>query len=137
MAAGMATFQIGGGLLADRLALRWLAVSAVGLIAVSCLTLATGRAALLIPGFAVYGVAQGLMSIVSATGWTRYFGRAHLGKIRGRSLTAAVAGSSLGPLLMGVSDDTLGSFTPAFYGFAALAASVAIACLWAKPPVSR
>jgi len=50
------------------------------------------------------------------------------------SLTAAIAGSSLGPLLMGVSDDYLGSFTPAFGLFAGLALVIAIAGVWATPP---
>ncbi len=134
MAIGMGTFQILGGLMADRVALRWLVASAVSLVAVSSVMLAIGSAAILIPSFAVFGVGQGLMSIVASTGWARYFGRAHLGKIRGMSLTAAIAGSSLGPLLMGVSDDYLGSFTAAFWAFAGLATLVAIAGLWATPP---
>jgi len=134
MAIGMGMSQILGGLLADRVALRWLLTSAVGLIAVSCTMLATGGVTRLLPGFIVYGIAQGLMTIVAATSWTRYFGRAHLGKIRGLSLTAAIAGSSLGPLLMGVSKDYLGDFRPAFGLFAALATMVAIASVWATPP---
>ncbi len=134
MALGMGTFQILGGLLADRVALRWLVASAVGLLAASCVMMAIGKATILIPGFAVFGIGQGLMSIVAATGWARYFGRAHLGKIRGMSLTAAIAGSSLGPLLMGVSDDYLGSFAPAFGLFAGLALVIAVAGLWATPP---
>ena len=134
VAIGMGAAQISGGLLADRVALRGLVVSAVGLIAVSCVMLASGSVEILIPSFAVYGVGQGLMSIVAATGWARYFGRAHLGKIRGMSLTAAIAGSSLGPLLMGVSGDYLGSFVPAFWVFAGLATAIAIAGFWTTPP---
>ena len=134
VAIGMGAAQIFGGLLADRVALRGLVVSAVGLIAVSCVMLATGRVEILIPSFAVYGVGQGLMSIVAATGWARYFGRAHLGKIRGMSLTGAIAGSSLGPLLMGMSGDYLSSFRPAFWLFAGLATTVAFAGFWTTPP---
>ncbi len=134
VAIGMGTAQLLGGFLADRIALRWLVTTAIGLIAVSCIMLATVSANLLISCFAVYGVGQGLMSIVAATGWARYFGRAHLGKIRGMSLTASIAGSSLGPLLMGISDDYLGGFTPAVWLFAALATGIAITGLWATPP---
>jgi len=137
MALAMASSQILGGLLADRIALRWLVASAVGLIAVSCVLLATGNTLVLIPGFLVYGIAQGLMSILAGTAWARYFGRAHLGKIRGMSLTAAIAGSSLGPLLMGISDDYLGGFAPSLWLFAALASVVAVAGLWATPPGSK
>jgi len=134
MALGMATAQILGGFLADRLALRWLVTTAIGLIAISCVMLATGNLANLIPSFAVYGCAQGLMSIIAGTAWARYFGRAHLGKVRGTSLTAAIAGSSLGPLLMGMSDDYQNGFAPALWLFAALAVVVAIAGLWVTPP---
>lgn len=136
MATGMVTAQILGGLLADRLALRWLVTTAVGLIGITCVMLAVGSGAMLIPSFAVYGIAQGLMSIIAGTAWARYFGRAHLGKIRGMSLTAAIAGSSLGPLLMGVSDDYLGGFEPSLWLFAAMAGVVSIAGLWATPPKS-
>ena len=77
MAVGMAASQLLGGALADRIALRWLIVMvAVGIIAVSSGMLAAGVASLLIPSFAIYGVAQGLMSIIASTGWARFFGRA-------------------------------------------------------------
>jgi len=136
MAIGMGAMQIVGGLMADRFALRGLLATAVGLIAVSCVMLAAGRASLLTPGLSVYGLAQGLMSIVAATAWARYFGRAHLGKIRGMSLTAAIAGSGLGPLLMGVSDDYLGGFEPSLWLFAGTALVIAVAGIWATPPMS-
>ena len=134
MAAAMATFQLLGGVLADRIALRWLLVAAQSLIAVSSTLLALGSANLLLPAFGVYGVAQGMMSIIAATGWARFYGRTHLGKIRGVSLTAAIAGSSLGPLLLAVSDDYLGGFAPSLWVFACMAGLIAVASLWAKPP---
>lgn len=134
LAGGMALAQVFGGLLADRLAVRWLLTWAVTLIGVTSGVLALGIGWLLVPCFAVYGVAQGSMSIVAGTAWARYFGRAHLGKIRGMSLTAAVAGSSLGPLVMGVSDDYLGGFGPSLWLFAGWAAIVAFASIWATPP---
>ncbi len=134
LALGMATMQILGGLLADRLATRYLLVTSIGLIAISCTILALGNVALFTTGYAIYGGAQGLMTIVACTAWPRFFGRAHLGKIRGTSLTAAIAGSSVGPLIMGVSTDYLDGFTPALWLFAGGAVVVAIACFWVVPP---
>ena len=134
LAVGMGFAQVAGGLLADRVALRWLIVAAVGLIAASCLMLAGAAPQTLILSFAIFGVAQGTMSIIAGTGWARFFGRAHLGRIRGVSLTAAIAGSSLGPLLMGISADYLGGFGPSIWLFAAMAAVVAVAGFWAAPP---
>ncbi len=136
LAISMGTMQALGGLLADRLPLRWLVVAAIGLIAISCVMLAVGQGATYILAYAVYGVGQGLKTIISATAWARYFGRAHLGKIRGVSLTAAIAGSSVGPLVMGVSADYLGGFTPSLWLFATLATGISIAGIWATPPRS-
>jgi len=137
LAIGMGTMQILGGLLADRLSLHWLLGLAIGLMAVSCAILATGEGGTLIVAYALYGAAQGIKTIVAATAWARYFGRAHLGKIRGISLTAAIAGSSVGPLIMGISADYLGGFTPALWLFAALATVVSITGFWATQPAVK
>ncbi len=137
LAISMGAMQILGGLLADRLSLHWLLGVAIGLIAVSCAMLATGQGGTLMVAYAVYGAAQGIKSIVAATAWARYFGRAHLGKIRGISLTAAIAGSSVGPLLMGISADYLGGFTPALWLFTAMAAVISVAGFWATPPAVK
>jgi len=137
LAIGMGVMQILGGLMADRLSLNWLLATAIGLIAVSCAMLATGQGSIYIFAYTVYGVAQGIKTIVAATAWARYFGRAHLGKIRGISLTAAIAGSSVGPLLMGISADYLGGFTPALWLFTAMAIVISIAGFWATPPMVK
>ncbi|MCG8450615.1 MAG: MFS transporter [Pirellulales bacterium] len=137
LAIGMATMQIVGGVLADRLPVRWLLITAMGLIAVSCTVMALGSGAVLTLGFAIYGCAQGLKTIVVGTVWPRYFGRLHLGKIRGTSLTAAIAGSSLGPLIMGVSTDFWGGFTPSLWIFAVGSGLVALAACWATPPPEK
>ena len=134
LAIAMGAMQVIGGLMADRLPMRWLVSTAIGLIAVSCTMLSVGQGTTFIAAYAVYGVAQGLNTIIAATAWTRYFGRAHLGRIRGVSLTAAIAGSSVGPLMMGVSADYLGGFTPSLWLFTAMAAVIAIAGIWATPP---
>jgi MFS family permease len=134
LAIGMGAMQLMGGLMADRLAMRWLLVAAMGLMAVSCMMLALGQGSTLIVAYGVYGIAQGLKSIVATTAWARFYGRKHLGKIRGTSLTATIAGSSVGPLLMGLSADYLGSFTQSIWLFVAMAAALSIAALWATPP---
>lgn len=63
----------------------------------------------------------------------RYFGRAHLGKIRGSVWTAAVAGSSIGPILMGVAYDRTGDFRLALIAVVVILSDLAIAGLWATP----
>ncbi|NOY29989.1 MAG: MFS transporter [Planctomycetes bacterium] len=137
LAIGMGAMQILSGLLADRLSLHWLLGTAIGLMAVSCAMLATGQGGTLIVAYALYGAAQGIKTIVAATAWARYFGRAHLGKIRGISLTAAIAGSSVGPLAMGISADYLGGFTPALWLFTTMAVGVSLASFFATPPAVK
>lgn len=134
VAVGMAVMQLTGGILADRIGVRWLAVASMAGIATGCSIIATAPGSLLLAGYGVYGLAQGLMTIVAGTAWARYFGRAHLGKIRGTAVTAAVASSSAGPLIMGVSSDYLGGFEPSMWVFAAGAAMLAVAAVWATPP---
>ena len=139
LAMGMGMMQLAGGLLADRLAIRWLVAVAMSGMGASCLglALAGGRwipADGLFVATGMYGMAQGLMTIVVSTVWARYYGRAHLGKIRGTTITAAVAGSSVGPLVMGISVDNLGGFAPALWLFAAMALLCGVAGLWATPP---
>ncbi len=139
LAVGMGGMQLAGGLLADRLAIRWLVTASMTGMGLSCMLMALSGgiwvpARGLFVAACSYGMAQGLMTIVASTAWTRYFGRAHLGKIRGTTITAAVAGSSVGPLVMGISIDTLGGFAPALWAFAAMALLCGLAGPWATPP---
>lgn len=124
-----------GGILADRLAMRWLLVTSFMLLCGACLVLAEpSDMSTLLLGYGLFGCAQGITSVVSATVWARYFGRKHLGKIRGMSLTAGVAGSAIGPVIMGISADYLGGFADSLWLFAALSIACAISACWASPP---
>jgi MFS-type transporter involved in bile tolerance (Atg22 family) len=82
----------------------------------------------------ILGSAQGLWGGLGNTVWVRYFGREHLGKIRGSVWTAAVAGSSVGPFLMGLSYDLSGDFFISLIGFAIFLFGLAVAGIWATPP---
>ena len=134
MAVGMATAQVLGGFIADRVSPRILVTVAIGLIALGCAVLSFSWQSTFIGGFFFFGLGQGLMTVVSGTVWPRYFGRLHLGEIRGVALGAAVAGSSVGPLLIGLSIDTFDSTTPALLIYTGIATFVTIGCLWATPP---
>ena len=135
---GSAIFMILGGALADRVALNWLSFGALGLFSV-----AVGALILLPPNAAILsytlllGIGLGLFGGLSNTVWVRYFGRTHLGKIRGSVFTAVVAGSSVGPFLMGFSFDRSGDFQSALIVAAVVLAVLAVAGLWATPPKLR
>lgn len=137
MAIVMGSTQLLGGVLADRLAVRWLLVTSLGMMALGCGLLAMGTGSTLFAGYISFGCAQGVMTIVAGTAWARFFGREHLGRIRGVSLTVAVATSAIGPFLMGLSVDYAGGFGPALTLYAALAAALAIAGFWTHPPEQK
>ncbi len=134
LACGMGTMQVLGGLLADRIPGRLMLSGAVSAIAATCFSIAVlGKPGAFL-GYALFGLGQGTMTVIVGTIWPRYFGRTHLGRIRGTSLTAAIGGSSLGPLVMGVSADYLGGFTPSLWAMGFFAAAVSAACLAAANP---
>ena len=130
-----AIFQIFGGMVADRVQLRWMAFGALGLygLAIGALIYIPGGSVVLVYTL-ILGSAQGLWGGLGNTVWVRYFGREHLGKIRGSVWTAAVAGSSVGPFLMGISYDLSGDFFISLAGFAIILFALAIAGVWATPP---
>lgn len=80
------------------------------------------------------GSGQGIFMTVRSTIWVRYYGRRHLGKIRGTLTTVEIAASSTGPFLMGATHDLFGSFNGILLIFAAVTAPMVVATLFATPP---
>ena len=132
-----AVFQIISGVFADRIKLNFLAFSGLGLYAIAVLVLALVSSSSLFPIYiGLLGISQGLFGALNSTVWVRYFGRKHLGKIHGSVWTATVAGSSVGPFLMGLSYDQSGSFLFSLLVITGLLACLAVAGLWATAPAS-
>jgi OFA family oxalate/formate antiporter-like MFS transporter len=137
MATCMAVMQLAGGRLADRAAPGRLAAGALMLVSGACVTFAVGHGPALVVGYGVFGLGQGIMSLVSSTVWARFFGRVHLGRIRGTALTAAISASAAGPLVMGAAVDYLGGFEPSMWAFAiGAAAMAAVSPAATRPEVS-
>ena len=136
LAVASGVTEIIGGFLADRWPLRYLiAVALMGFIC-SLLFLVYLSAPWHGQAYAlVWGLSHGLLSVSSAIVWVRYYGREHLGKIRGSVWTAVVAGSSAGPFIMGFTFDLWGSYRPSLWFFILLFVPVVVAVFWAKPPV--
>ncbi len=103
--------QFIGGMLADRFSSRHL--MAAGLTLFSCglglITFGGTGLSPIVIGL-IFGTSQGLFMGAAHPVWARYFGREHLGKIRGCLMTINVASSSLGPLFAGVTYDLFGHF---------------------------
>ena len=83
---------------------------------------------------AMLGVAQGVFLGAAQPLWARYFGRRHLGKIRGVLMTLNVGASSLGPLFAGLTRDWQGDFTLALTAFALAPLPIAFLSLLVAPP---
>lgn len=134
-AASLATMHLVGGVLADKVPPSWLlTVGAWGIAATMLLFCTTEtRTGVVASGIAM-GLTQGLLSAVIAPLWPRYYGRQHIGSIRGCLATITVASTSAGPLVMGVTRDLSGAYTAAILLFAGLAVPLALLGPLAKRP---
>ena len=63
-----------------------------------------------------YGFAVAVQSLTTNVIWPNYFGRKHLGTIRGAATFFMVIGSALGPLPFGLSVDYTGDYNLAIIG---------------------
>jgi MFS transporter, OFA family, oxalate/formate antiporter len=131
----MAVMQLGGGMLADRVPAPWLlATGMLGLaISMALLNQVTSTSWAYVTG-ASMGAAHGFYFGGTHPLWARYFGRLHLGKIRGMLMTLIVASSSLGPLFVGLVRDISGSFDSALFVFALAPVPLALASLFVRAP---
>lgn len=137
-AAASIAAQLIAGPLADRFPLRFFLAFCLLMVAAGVGVLAIARSALLAHGYAVlFGVSSGIISVLNGTLWARYFGRDHLGTIRGSTVTAMVAGSSVGPFITGVIYDQTGSYRLSLLIFMALLIPAAAGALRAVNPRER
>lgn len=129
--------QIVAGPIADRGPLQYLLFACMAFIAAAVVVLTLASSPWIAHSYAVLlGISTGLISLVGGTMFARYFGRKHLGKLRGSVITAQVAGSSLGPFITGVIFDLTGSFQISLWIFLLLLIPAAVASLWAVKPRS-
>lgn len=131
----MLAAQLLGGVLSDFLRLNRLFGIGVSMVCSGLGVLWGASSGSAMHGFAfLFGGGQGLMIAVGAVIWVRYFGRDHLGSIRGTLWCLTVAGSGCGPLVMGVTRDFWGSFDLAIAGFFLGMLPFAAAAWFARPP---
>ncbi len=86
----------------------------------------------------LYGLCMGLCSssfrVIDAVVWAKYFGRQHLGAIRGVTTLGATSGTALGAFPLGLSMDLLGSYDPALKSFIGCTVLIACIVLFTKRP---
>jgi MFS family permease len=89
----------------------------------------------------LYGVLMGLCSgsfrVIDNVIWAKYFGRRHLGSIRGVTMFGAIGGTALGAYPLGLSIDRWGSYGPALNGLLVIALSIGTIALFVQRPQKR
>ena len=82
---------------------------------------------------AVLGLRSGMYTALEGNAFVHYFGRAHIGAIRGQVATALVVGSSLGPLLFALGLDAFGDYAPVLDLASVPVFALAVAALFLRP----
>ena len=132
----MLAMQLTGGVLADFFPLNKLLGTGSVMLCIGFALIGCGQTempyCMVLPDY--FGGGQGLLLAVGAVIWVRYYGRTHLGSIRGSTWCLTVAGSGCGPLLMGVTRDYTGDFGPAIAAFFSAICVLAVTAWWPTPP---
>ena len=131
--------QVPGGLLwstlARRIPLRILLCIAGATMSVGAIgtgfssTLAMG-----IPMGFLLGAGVGGIHLLLRLTWADYYGRLHLGSIRGLTLPAQIGGQAMGPIVAGFMFDATGGYRTPFTAFGIVVAVAAVMVLAAIPP---
>ena len=125
------------GYLSDKIPNRYLlAVSQIGLAVAMlwALTIDADWQAYVFGG--LLGFSAGFTMTTTAVIWPNYYGRAHIGSIRGIATAGMVAAAALGPLPFGIAFDLAGSYSTVILVFLAMPITCAISALLAHPPTA-
>ncbi|MBE7472246.1 MAG: hypothetical protein DPW09_10195 [Anaerolineae bacterium] len=130
--------NLGMGWLLDRYRARLLLAITLFLLAATMVMVQIMRtpAEALLYG-ALNGLVSGAFRVIDAVVWAKYFGRLHLGSIRGAVMIGVVGGTALGPYPLGLSMDTFGSYAPAMTALLILPIGIGLAALLIKRPGKR
>lgn len=135
IALTFALVTLAGGVLVDRISVRFLLSAALVGQAISLVMAPrlTGATMALIYGVAL-GFTGGLQRTVQQVVWPNYYGREHLGSIVGVASLVSIAGSALGPMPMGIARDLFGNYVLALTASAALPLALGVLALFARRP---
>ncbi|MFC2069229.1 MFS transporter [Chloroflexota bacterium] len=123
------------GFLADRFPNRYLLATGQVLLAMAMLwTFAITSSWQALFYGALLGLSGGFVMNIGAVIWPNYYGREHLGSIRGVTTAGMVISAALGPLPFGLLFDLTNSYSLAILIFLVLPVASAIAAFIARPP---
>ena len=87
-----------------------------------------------IPAGFTLGFGVGGLHALLRLAWADYYGRQHLGSIRGLTLPAQIGGQAIGPIIAGFMFDATGGYRAPFIIFGVAVSLGALLVLAAKPP---
>ncbi len=126
------------GQIADRVPARFVQVgSMAGLLVAMVALYITDSVQMAVAYGALTGITMAFQIMVSGVIWPDYYGRNHLGSIRGVTMMAGVIGSALGPLPYGYAYDIFGGYTEALTVSMIFPILGMIAAFLAKPPTKK
>ena len=96
-----------------------------------------GSLGLMFASFAVWGWGIGGMIPLSEFIWASFFGRRHLGAVRGAGMPLTIVFSATGPFFAGLYFDAVGSYDGALLTFASLWGVAALLVLMARQPAPK
>ena len=138
MGFALAGGNVFSGYLMDRIPPRFL-LSLLQVLQAAAVILAIhvlGHRTVFVYGLLI-GLIQGIKNGVMGSVHAHYFGRAHIGSIRGLATTISVAGSAFGPLFFAIAYDSFGSYDSVLYFSALLPLAIAVIALRLKPTPDR
>jgi len=126
-------------LIVDRYRTKYILSSTLAMIIISMVFLIFGitNMTTAIVFILFYGFAIAIQSLTTNVVWPNYFGRKHLGSIRGAATVFMVLGSALGPLPFGISYDLTGSYGIAITGMIIFTSIALLLSLFIKKPVKH
>ncbi|MBR0965661.1 MFS transporter [Bradyrhizobium diazoefficiens] len=135
LAAVQAASTLGTGYLLDRYEPRRLVPLAMLMLALASALPAFGSGIVVSILYAIcLGGAYGSQQAIGAAGNAQYFGRDHLGAIKGTSFVFGVAGAAVGPLPFAASVETIGSYSAALIACCMLCVACGTAAFVVKRP---
>ncbi len=138
-ASGFALAQVVAGIfwstLSRRIPLRFLLAAAAFVLALaSQATSYSDTPAAALGSAAAVGLGVGGLHLLVRLAWADYYGRRHLGSIRGITMSAQIGGQALGPVTSGFLFDHTGNYHLALQVFTAAATLGGLLVLLATPP---
>jgi predicted MFS family arabinose efflux permease len=130
--------NLGIGYLLDHLSpRRLLAAQMVCLIGVIVQMLFLHDTTTVVIYSALIGLTAGSFRVMDATVWARYFGRRHIGSIRGATMVGTVGGTALGTYILGLGYDLTGGYDVALYALLTLPILAVIGSFVVKQPSTK